>query len=298
MNLDHLRYFEVLASTEHYGRAAEILSVSQPNLTYAITQLEEELGVALFEKKGRRVYLSRPGEEFLNTVKTSLDILDAGKRTVEEYGEKGSCIFIGTIRTLGTTLVPSLMKNYKETMPNVKFSLHSENGFSDSILKAVEDGRLDYGFTSIPGDPAHFESIPFQPTKMVVITPEDHPLSEKTEVKLEETIPYPQICFSRKAGLRKVVDNLFFEINSYPKIEMESEEDDVISGLVVAGFGIAVVPYSPLLRSLPLSVIELTDPEGIRTAYLSRLRGKKLPPSSESFWNYIVKEVKKIKPEG
>ncbi len=299
MNLDHLHYFEVLASTEHYGKASEILNISQPNLTYAITQLEEELGVALFEKKGRRVYLSRLGGEFLSAVKASLDILENGKRTIQENGEKGSTVLIGSIRTLGTTLLPSLMKKYNDnTTKKVKFSLHSENGFNATILKAVEDGKLDYAFTSNPGDPALFDNIAFPSSRFVVITPPCHPLSEKKEVKLEETISYPQIFFSREAGLRKVIDALFFSINAYPlRVEMESEEDDVVSSLVASGFGIAVVPYSILLKSLNVEILEITDPKSVRMAYLSRLRAKKLTPSAESFWNFSINELKEITAE-
>ena len=68
MNLDHLRYFEAVARLEHYGRAAEYLHVSQPNLNYAINQLETELGVPLFEHCGRNVRLTRYGRLFLQSV--------------------------------------------------------------------------------------------------------------------------------------------------------------------------------------------------------------------------------------
>ena len=63
MNLDHLRYFEVLAQLEHYGKAAEKLHISQPNLTYAVSQIEQELGAPLFEKAGRSIRLTRYGHE-------------------------------------------------------------------------------------------------------------------------------------------------------------------------------------------------------------------------------------------
>ena len=72
MNLDHLRYFEVLARLQHYGKAAEQLHVSQPSLNYAVSQMEQELGVPLFEKAGRSVRLTRYGRQFLQTVQTAL----------------------------------------------------------------------------------------------------------------------------------------------------------------------------------------------------------------------------------
>ena len=290
MNLDHLRYFEVLAETEHYGKASEALNISQPSLTYAISQLEGELGVDLFEKKGRRIYLTRWGKEFLETVKSSLSLLESGTRTVKENSISGRYILLGSIRTLGTTLVPALMREFMKEMGfSLTFRLRSMTGFSSSILKEVEDGKLDYGFTSIPGDPAVFETIPFNCSRFVVITPSSHPLAKKNKVTLEETLPYPQICFTGEAGLKKSIASLFASINATPIVSMETEEDAVIAGLVSAGFGIAVLPYDPLLRSLNVNILELTSPSPERTAYLSRRKGIRLPQTAESFWEFSRK---------
>ena len=203
MNLDHLRYFEVLAQLEHYGKAAEKLHISQPNLTYAVSQIEQELGAPLFEKAGRSIRLTRYGHEFLRVVKSSLDVLDSGTRAVREASQNGGLILLGSIRTLGTTLVPDLMRNFQaQTDFDVRFQLRSENGFSASLLKAVEEKRLDFCFTSSPGNAAVFESFSFHRKPFVVITPLGHPLSSRQSVALQDTLPYPQICFASCSGLR------------------------------------------------------------------------------------------------
>ena len=100
MNLDHIRYFQAIAYYEHYGRAAQALHVSQPNLNYAVTQLENELGVPLFEKHGRGVQLTRYGRLFLQSVNESLRILDAGTRDLQEMGRGGGLVLLGGIRKL------------------------------------------------------------------------------------------------------------------------------------------------------------------------------------------------------
>lgn len=292
MNLDHLRYFDVLANMQHYGKAAEKLHVSQPNLTYAISQLEQELGLSLFERKGRRIRLTRYGQEFLNTVKTSLDMLDSGTRSVMEAGQNGGFILIGSIRTLGTALVPNLMREFKKQMKlDIRFQIHSETGFSSSVLKAVEEGKLDFCFTAAPGDPAAFETACFTCSPFVVIAPLKHPLAKRNKIRLEETISYPQVCFVQHAGLRKSVDALFSAINAAPITAMETEEDAIVAGLVASGFGIAVVPDDPLLKSLPLKVIKITNPSPVRVAYLSRLRGVSLPDAAERFWEFCIDKL-------
>ena len=112
MNLDHLRYFKTIAECEHYGRAAEILHVSQPNLNYAVTQLESELGVPLFEKAGRNVRLTRYGRLFLQSVTESLQKLNESTRALQELGTGGGLVLLGSIRKLAAQTVPELMHDF------------------------------------------------------------------------------------------------------------------------------------------------------------------------------------------
>lgn len=292
MNLNHLRYFEVLSVTEHYGKAAEKLNISQPSLTYAISALEEELGVELFERKGRGIMLTRYGEEFLKTVHSSLDILESGKRTINEEGKRGGFIHIGSIRTLATILVPSLLKDYLNTAgKQFTFRLTTETGFSRGILDSLAEKRIDFGFTTIPGDPEIYETVPFTYSRFVTIVPPGHPLSKRESVTLKEALSYPQILFSPEAGLRKSLDALFLEAGVTPVALLETEEDDVVAGLVSAGFGVAVLPYKPILETLSLKILEIDGIETKRKAYLSRLKGRRLPRTAENFWSFSKEKL-------
>ena len=97
MNLSQLQYFRTLAKEEHYTRAAQILSITQPSLSHAIAQLEQELGTRLFEKKGRNVVLTRYGKIFLPYVEESLKVLEEGvQRTKELNGSKEGMIHLAS----------------------------------------------------------------------------------------------------------------------------------------------------------------------------------------------------------
>jgi len=188
--------------------------------------------------------------------------------------------------------VPGLMRDFcTQQDAAAQFQLRSETGFSADLLKAVEEGRLDFAFTSHPGDPAKFETVAFRRTPFVVITPHGHPLTAQHSIALQDTLPYPQVCFASCSGLRKSVDALFCAINAAPDIVMETEEDAVIAGLVAAGFGIAVLPDDPLFQSLPLAVLPLTEPDPSRTAYLSRRRSTLLPATAERFWQFCQQQL-------
>ncbi len=99
MNLNQLQYFKILAQEEHYTRAAQMLSITQPSLSHAIAQLEEELGTRLFEKKGRNIVLTRYGKLFLPYVEESLKVLGEGVQRTrgterKQRGYHPSCLYL------------------------------------------------------------------------------------------------------------------------------------------------------------------------------------------------------------
>lgn len=290
MNLDHLRYFEAIARWEHYGRAAEALHVSQPNLTYAISQLERELGVPLFERNGRNVRLTRYGKSFLHAVTQSLQTLDGSVRALQELGEGGGLVLLGGIRKLASQTVPALMRQFLEQPgnENVRFELHTESGFSVDLLKAVEEEQLDMAFVSHPADPTVFECVAFQQSPFVLVTPKDHPLAQNGSVTLKETLSYPYVFFSKRGGLRRAIDELFSEIDAVPQIAYETEEDTVVAGMAAAGFGIAIVPDHPVLQSLNAAVLPITEPDASRTAYLCRKRLAVRPLAADRFFRFCI----------
>ena len=114
MNLYHLRYFVTLAKLEHYTKAAEELCITQPSLSHAISLLEKELGVTLFQKEGRNIVLTKCGKIFLEKVKESLKILDNSILELKSISNGEGYIDLGFLRTLGTNFVPRLAKSYIE----------------------------------------------------------------------------------------------------------------------------------------------------------------------------------------
>ena len=112
MNLFYLRYFVTLARVKHYTRAAEQLCITQPSLSHAISQLENELGVPLFEKSGRNTTLTRFGEEFLVCAEHTLSTLDAGVSSIRKSARGEGLIRLGFLRTLGVEFIPRLAAGF------------------------------------------------------------------------------------------------------------------------------------------------------------------------------------------
>jgi DNA-binding transcriptional LysR family regulator len=95
---------------------------------------------------------------------------------------------------------------------------------------------------------------------LVLIVPKEHPLADRHTINLTETLSYPQIFFEKRSGIRAVVDQMFAAIEAEPDIAYETEEDQVIAGLVAQGFGIAIVPYMDLLLKLDLKILQISSP--------------------------------------
>ena len=196
MNLNHLYYFRALAKEEHYTRTADMLSITQPSLSHAISCLESELGVKLFEKQGRNAKLTKYGALFLRYVEQSLDMLDEGKRVVTETsGTSGGFIDMGYIFTLGSHFIPNLIKGYLKEKGKNHIHFSFGQGTTKKIVEELKDGKYDLAFSSYVEGEDELEFIPVGQEELVLITPKDHPLAQKEEIDLLDTIEYDYVYF-------------------------------------------------------------------------------------------------------
>ena len=113
MTLNQLRYFRVLAKTEHYTKAADALAISQPSLSRAIALLEEELGVLLFTRRGRNVVLTDAGRTFLRYVEAGLDTLEAGTAVMRDLRTGAERVSIGSITPVVNTYLPKMLADFR-----------------------------------------------------------------------------------------------------------------------------------------------------------------------------------------
>lgn len=288
MNLFYLRYFVTLAHVQHYTKAAQQLCITQPSLSHAIAQLEKELGLPLFEKYGRKTSLTQFGEEFLVCAEHTLSTLDAGIESIRRSARGESLIRLGLLRTLGVEYIPRLAANFLKENPdlNIQFTFHT--GVTQTLLDSLSSKKYDLVFCSQP--PAHldFTAISLHKQDLVVITPKNHPLAVFHTVDLVDTLPYPQIFFDKSSGLRSVVDQMFETIGAKPHIAYETEEDQVIAGLVAQGFGIAVVPYMELLLKLDLNILQISSPPCDRSFYMVYNGAVFMPPAVRRFRDFVL----------
>lgn len=288
MNLYQLRYFRTLAEIQHFGQAADRLCIAQPSLSHAISQLEQELNVSLFERKGRSTSLTREGLQFLNYVEKSLDILDNGLTAMEHIARGEGVIELGFLRTLGTCFIPELTARFLRENSNksIRFEFHSD--ISQPLLEGLKSEKYDMVFCTRFDTEKNIEFIPVSRQDLVVIVPRNHPLASRYAVDLDEVAPYPQVYFAKSTGLRVVIDQLYEKIGKEPNIAYEIHEDQVIAGLVAQNFGIAVVPYMEELLRLNVKILQLSKPSWERNFYMATLKDHYLPPVVQKFRKFVI----------
>lgn len=289
MNLNHLSYFRVLAKLEHYTQAAEQLSITQPSLSHAMSALEKDLGTYLFEKQGRNIKLTKYGKVYFEYVDRALSELEKGEKKIRELTNVSSgTVELGYIYTLGPRFIPKLIKEFTNLENNKDIKFLFGQGTTKSLIEGLKQEKYDIVFCSMMENEPDIEFIPLINEELVVIVSNEHPLAQKDNIDLTEIDSYPFIRFSKKSGIRPIIDDLFKEVDITPNIICEVEEDNAVAGLVEINYGIAVVPNISSLKYYNVKILPITNPKHERYIYLATLKNRYLTPSVNLFKKYSI----------
>lgn len=220
MNLQWLYYFNTIAELEHYTRAAEKLHVSQSNLSHAIKELENELGVQLFERQGRNIKLTKYGEIFQPYVIRTINSLEDGITTLKGYIDPNE----GIISLAGfpsmAQFAPDLMVRYQSETNRlgVQFQ-YSQEGWK-AIYNMLLDGAVDLILSTKLEHP-QIEAAYIGTHRLVLLVPEGHRLAGKGCVDLKELDGENYIAFDPSGQLRSQLDELFKELGVRPNMVMD-----------------------------------------------------------------------------
>lgn len=295
MNLNYLKYFRVLAKLEHYTQAANELSITQPSLSHAISCLEKDLGTYLFEKQGRNIKLTKFGKVYFDYVDSALSELEKGEKKLRELTNVATGkIELGYVYTLGPSFVPEVIKGFSVNgNSNVKFSFGQ--GTTKTLIKDLKEEKYDLIFCSYVENEPDIEFTPIVNQELVVIVAENHPLAAKENIDLIEVNEYPFIAFSKKSGIRPLIDELFNKVSVEPKIICEVEEDNAIAGLVEIDYGIAIIPRISSLDHYNVKILPIVNPTHERFIQLATLKNKYITPSASLFKKHVIKHCKDAK---
>ncbi len=241
MTFNQLLYFYHAATLQHFNQAAEVVNVSQPSLSRSIASLEEELGVQLFEKKGRNVELTRPGAVLLKYATTILTDVQQAESHMNQIASGGGTIDLAYVAPLSTAYIPKTVRSFLKEKQNKSILFRFHQGITRKNIEGLKNGTYDIIFGSKMESENDIEFYPIIRQEMVVILPLNHGLTERAYIDSEVFGQYPILGYDAGSGLGKYTRSFFQSHQIRPEFVCESPDEVGIAALVAEGFGIALV---------------------------------------------------------
>lgn len=257
MELRQLKYFQAVGQLNSITKAAAQLNISQPSLTVAIRNLEEELGVTLFERRYRKISLTPEGVMFMKHVDDVLLRIQDSLREITDYRlKRAGSVKIGIPPMIGVFLLSYVLGKFRTLHPEFELTI-LERG-SLSILRLLEKGKLDIGFVMIGEEIAGVEVVPVVKSELLLCLPKEHPLAGLPKVPIEALKDQRFILLKEDTYSRKLIIEECERNHYSPNIIFSTRQTQSIINLVEQGAGISflidvVAKKQPNIVSRPLT---------------------------------------------
>jgi LysR family cys regulon transcriptional activator len=243
MNLHQFRFVqEAVRRNLNLTEAAKSLHTSQPGVSKAIIELEEELGVEIFARHGKRLKrVTEPGQHVLKSIELIMREVGNLKRIGEQFSAQDSgTLSIATTHTQARYVLPLPVARLRELYPKVSVSLHQ--GSPDQVGRMVLEETAEIGIaTESLGDYPDLVTLPCYEWQHVLVLPQSHPLVKKERITLEDIASEPLVTYHPSFTGRTRIDAAFAQKKLHPRIALEAIDSDVIKTYVRLGLGIGIV---------------------------------------------------------
>ena len=268
MNLKDLKYLVALADTGHFGKAAERTFVSQPTLSAQLKKLEDYLGVKLVERQPKNVQLTEVGKQVVVRARRMLDegdeIIALARNNTDPFAGK---LKVGLIPTIGPYLLPRVMQKLRKALPHLGLMLYEHQ--TEPLLKRLRDGEIDVGILALPIAQEGLESRTLYEEAFTLAVPNQHPLSAKTQVKLQDLKGQTLLLLEDGHCLRDQALEVCSRIDVKEAEDFRATSLETLRQMVVAGLGVTLLPEtaveSPFGSQRGLCIRHFAKPAPTRT---------------------------------
>ncbi|WP_426445292.1 LysR substrate-binding domain-containing protein [Paenibacillus sp. S-38] len=289
MEIRQMRYFMEVARREHVTEAANALHVAQSSVSRQIFNLENELGVDLFIREGRRVKLTPIGRIFLERVKQAMNMINEAEREVKEFLEPEK----GTVRiafpiSLAAHVLPTAIYAFRERYPEAKFQMRQ--ALYRDLIDGVVHGEFNLALIApVPEEEKKIKQKILFTEQIVALLPIHHPLAKRSTIGLMELKDVPFVTLPEGTVFREIVLRACGELGFTPHIAFEGDDIDALKGLVSAGLGAALMPEVTLVDNIPHSTVKIpiVDPPVTRTIGVLCPTQRKLLPTEQLFYHFL-----------
>jgi LysR family transcriptional regulator, transcription activator of glutamate synthase operon len=291
METDSLRWFQQVAEGTTVTEVSDLQAITQSGVSRALRRLEAQVGTPLLRRSGRTLRLTAAGAVFKPHVDALLHQLDDGIAAVSQLIEpETGTVALAFQQSLGTWLVPDLVRTFRAAHPGVGFRLTQVR---DELHSAALDGGqadLEIG-TRRPADPAvHSRRVAVEPLRLAL--PGDHQLAGQQRIHLAQVSGEPFIGLRPASALRQLADDLCQQAGFRPAVVFEGDDLSTVRGFVAAGLGVAIVPApragSPESATGPVLYPEILDTGAAREICLRWPAERRLLPAAELFRQHVI----------
>ncbi|NTW98088.1 MAG: LysR family transcriptional regulator [Oscillochloris sp.] len=292
MELRHLRYFEAVARHSHVTRAAAELHIAQPALSKQISQLEHELGVALFDRVGRNVRLTEAGEALLPHARAVMAQVEAARAEMaERIGLRKGRATVGAPPTVGNQLLPQVLAAFNKRYAGIELRLH-EAGVQ-TLLDLLETGLTDVAVVTLPVDDENLTVLPLFSEEMVIAVWRGHRLADRGEVTINELADEPWVLSPENYELREAALSVCERAGFTPRVVLDGGETDTLLRFVAAGLGIALVPRLAVQGASDLVSLQVTDQKLERSLGVVWRGDRVASPAARALREFLVEQLRR-----
>ena len=284
-----LQIFSVAASHLSFARAAEKLHLTHAAISLQIKQLEDVCGTLLFDRIGKKVFLTEAGDILLDHARQILQSLkDADESLMALKGLKGGRVAIAVTRT-AEYFAPGVLAEFRKAQADVRVRLLVDN--REEVSRMLISNEVDLAIMGRPPADMEAEATTFAPHPFVIVAGADHPLVGRTALTLDDIAQETMIVREAGSGTRLAMEGFFREHSIEPNIDMEMGSNEAIKQAVVAGLGISFISQHTLGLELSAGRLVVLPVEGMpvmRRWFLVRHKSKRLTPALGAFWDFVL----------
>lgn len=292
LTLRQLKVFESVARHLNYTRAAQELFLTQPAVSMQVKQLEESLGVALFEQLGKRIHLTEAGREVLGYARTVTQQLDELEGVLNHIkGLSGGRLRI-SVATTANYFIPTLLGTFSRRYPGVTVSLDVTN--RETLLRQLAENTVDLVIMGQPPAELDAEADAFMENPLVIVAPPNHALAREKKIPLARLQEETFLVREPGSGTRIAMERFFAERGMRLKTGMEVGSNEAIKQSVQAGLGLGLLSHATIEQELTLKrlvVLNVAEFPIMRHWYIVHRRGKRLSAVAEAFRQFMLKEA-------
>lgn len=272
MELRQLRYFVKSAETENFSLAAQECFVVQSTLSQQVKQLEDDLGVLLFERIGKRITLTEAGRAFLPFARQTLDTAEQGRLQLQDMeGLRTGRLRIGASYGL-SVLLTRTMQRFCPTYPDIKFTIRFES--TQELLTLLHNREIDFALTyALTENDSQLEEIPLFSSRLCACVSQDHPLASREEVKLSQLRPYLTAIPTKEMSTRRMIDALLHKHAVELQPLMEINDIYTMLHMVKSCHVVAIVPDSVVYEEEGYRCIPIVEAKERMHAVLLYVKG-------------------------